>query len=100
METTMRKGTRDAAWALLVLITAVGCASRERVGVSVAAGPGYYDGYYDGYYGPFNDGYWGDDGAFWYSDGNTWHRDDGHHFQRTASNGFTAVHGTGAHREH
>ena len=73
----MRKGTRDATWALLVLITAAGCASREPVRVGVAVGgPVYYDGYYDGYYGAFNDGYWGDDGAFWYSDaGHTMHRD-------------------------
>jgi hypothetical protein len=95
-EMTMRKNTRDAAWALLVLITATGCASRTPVRVGVAAGP-----YYDGYYGAFHDGYWGDDGAFWYSDtGNSWHRDDGHHFQRTASNGFDAVHGSGMNREH
>src|SRR5580658_7292146 len=98
---TMRKGTRDAAWALLVLITATGCASRERVGVSVAAGPGYYDGYYDGYYGPFNDGYWGNDGAFWYSDGNhAWHRDEGNHFRHEGGEGWNAIHGSGGPREH
>ncbi len=48
----MRKGTRDAAWALLVLITATGCASREPVRVGVAAGGrGDTDGYYHGYWG-------------------------------------------------
>ena len=40
----MRRGARDAVWALLVLITAAGCAGGESVGVGVAAGPGYYDG--------------------------------------------------------
>ena len=69
--------------------------------VAVGVGVGYYDGYYDDYYGPFNDGYWGDDGFFYYADTNRgWHRDEGHHFRRDAFNGFHAVHGSGVHREH
>ena len=80
-----------------------GCAACERVGVNkAAAGPDYYDGYYDGYYGPFVDGYWGDDGAFWYQDGgHAWHRDEGAHFRHDAGGaGFNHVHGTGVHRDH
>jgi hypothetical protein len=86
------------AAALLV----AGCADDHgNVGVAAAGGPGNYDGYYDGFYGPFNDGYWGNDGFFWYSGGDrAFHRDEGHHFQRTAAMGFNHVRGTGAHREH
>jgi hypothetical protein len=87
---------------LAALILLAGCETREHLGVGVApGGPEYYDGYYDGFYGPFNDGYWGDDGFFWYSGGDrAWHRDENHHFQRMAGNGFNHVHGSGAHREH
>jgi len=54
--------------ALAALTLLAGCETRQRLGVGVAAGgPDYYDGYYDGFYGPFDDGYWGNDGAFWYS---------------------------------
>jgi len=61
----------------------------------------YYDGYYDGFYGPFDDGYWGTDGFFWFRGSDrTFHRDEGHHFQRTAANGFNHVHGSGMHRDH
>jgi hypothetical protein len=52
----MRRGTRDAAWGLLVLTTATGCAS-----ASAEAGAGPVN--HDGYTGAFNNGYWGDDGA-------------------------------------
>ena len=51
----MRRGTRDAGWGLLVLITAMGCAS--------ASPAGAVSGSQDGYTGAFNNGYWGDDGA-------------------------------------
>lgn len=91
------------AAAVLSLATA-GCVEDRHgdavVGVGVAVDP-YYDAYYDDSYGPFNDGYWGDDGYFWYSDANNgWHRDEGHHFSRTASTGFHHVRGRGTHREH
>jgi hypothetical protein len=56
-ETAMRRGTRDAAWGLLVLITAMGCASAS------PAQAGAVPGSHDGYAGAFNNGYWGDDGA-------------------------------------
>jgi hypothetical protein len=91
--------------AVLSAVLLSGCAydrgPRDRVAVGVGVSDDY-DGYYDGFYGPFNDGYWGTDGNFWYdSDGhNNWRRDDGHHFQRTARNGFNHVHGRGTHREH
>jgi hypothetical protein len=55
----MRRGTRDAAWGLLVLITAAGCASRAQAEAGAAVGPGNHDGYT----GPFSDYYWGDDGT-------------------------------------
>jgi hypothetical protein len=89
--------------AMFTAAMAAGCVvGGARVGV-VASGPDYYDGYYDGFYGPFNDGYWGNDGFFWYSDANHgFHRDDQHHFQRAAGNGGTwnHVHGSGTHRDH
>lgn len=78
-----------------------GCAGGT-AGVSVAGGD-FYDGYYDGFYGPFNDGYWGNDGFFWYSDGNhAWHRDDAHHFAHAMgrSGTWNHVRGTGVYREH
>ena len=78
------------------------CAGDNRVavnggGVGVGVDVGYYDGYYDGFYGPFNDGYWGTDGAFYYSngDGSAWNREDGHHFRRDMSGGFNHIHGRG-----
>jgi hypothetical protein len=85
-----------------LLLALAACEGPGAAGVSVAAGgPGYYDGYYDGFYGPFNDGYWGNDGFFWYSDArHAFHRDEGHHFQRTASAGFNHVRGTGMPRQH
>lgn len=92
--------------ALPVLITAIAlsaCAGPGRSRVSVAVGgPSYYDGYYDGGYGTFSDGYWGNDGAFWFSDSSrNWRRDDAHHFRRdSGGNGWSAVHGSGMHRDH
>ncbi len=87
--------------ALVALAALAGCAGPGPGRVAVAAGPDYYDGYYDGYYGPFVDGYWGGDGAFWYQDGNhAFHRDDGSHFAHAGRTGFAHVHGTGMHREH
>ena len=77
-----------------------GCVVGE---VGVAGGPGYYDGYYDGFYGPFNDGYWGNDGFFWYSDGgHNWVRDDARHFRHdgNAGAGWSHIHGSGVHRDH
>ncbi|HEY2837038.1 MAG TPA: hypothetical protein VGI89_10755 [Rhizomicrobium sp.] len=93
---------RKSLLVLAALTLLAGCETRERIGVGVAAGgPDYYDGYYDGYYGPFDDGYWGADGFFWYRGGDrAFHRDDSHHFQRTATNGFNHVHGSGMHRDH
>lgn len=73
----MRKGTRDAGWALMVLITAMGRAGRESAG-------DHHDDHHDGYDGPFDDGY---------------RSDDGDHFQHLASNGFNPVQDTGVHRE-
>ena len=55
----MRRGTRDAAWGLLVLITATGCASAHPAETDVAASPGSHDGYMAA----FHNGIWGDDGA-------------------------------------
>jgi hypothetical protein len=52
----MRRGTRDAGWGLLVLITATGCASASPA--QAGAGPGNHDGYT-----ATLNGYWGDDGA-------------------------------------
>ena len=53
----MRRGTRDAGWGLLVLITATGCASASPV--QAGAGPVNHDGYTAA----FHNGIWGDDGA-------------------------------------
>ncbi|HWD26375.1 MAG TPA: hypothetical protein VG387_04370 [Rhizomicrobium sp.] len=104
----MRYGSLLLAGAALLL--AAGCAHDEGVAVGVGAGgtsvavgvggPGvavdYYDGYYDGYYGPFNDGYWGTDGAFYYSSGDgRWNRDDAHHFRHDTATGFNHIHGHG-----
>ena len=89
--------------AIAAMLLVGGCTDggHDRVDVAVAGGPDNYDGYYDGFYGTFNDGYWGNDGAFWYSGGDRiFHRDEAHHFQRTAANGFSHIHGTGVHREH
>jgi hypothetical protein len=55
---------------------------------------GYYvDAYYDDGYGPYNDGYWGDDGAFYYRDAadHPFIRDDAHHFRRDNFTGFHHV---------
>ena len=54
-----------------------------------------YAGYYDDAYGPFNDGYWADDGFFYYSTGGDRHyrRDDAHHFRRDGGTGFHPVQG-------
>jgi hypothetical protein len=88
--------------ALAALTLLAGCETRQNVGVGVAAGgPDYYDGYYDGFYGPFDDGYWGNDGFFWYRGGDRgFHRDEGHHFQHRAGSGFNHVHGHGGPRGH
>ena len=79
-----------------------GCAGPGPARVAVAAGPDYYDGYYDGAYGPFVDGYWGGDGAFWYQGSDrAIHRDEGGHFARSAGgSGFKHIHGSGMHRDH
>ncbi len=64
-----------------------GCANPGNV---ASAG---YDGYYDDYYGPFDYGYWGDDGFFYYSDGaGGFRRDDGNHFRHGAAEGFHGIH--------
>jgi hypothetical protein len=94
---------RKSIIALAALTLLAGCETRQHIGVGVAAGggPDYYDGYYDGFYGPFDDGYWGNDGFFWYSGrDHAFHRDDAHHFQHMAGNGFNHVHGHGGHRDH
>ena len=68
---------------------------------NVFSGGNYDDGYYDGFYGPFDDGYWGNDGFFWYTDrSHAWHRDDGGHFHHDAGRGWNHVHGSGAPRAH
>lgn len=102
MRRHMIRLTIRLAIAASAMLIAAACEGPDHVGVAVAAGgPGYYDGYYDGYYGPFNDGYWGNDGFFWYSDArHDFHRDEGRHFQRTASNGFNHVRGSGMARAH
>jgi hypothetical protein len=92
---------------MLKLIPAAGlmllgaCADHDRDQVGVRGGD-YYDAYYDGSYGGFHDGYWGNDGAFYYADGNhNWHRDDGNHFRHdNGGDGWSAVHGSGASRDH
>ena len=69
-------------------------------GLSACGGGGYhfagggYDAYYDDFYGPYVDGYWGDDGVFMYRHerGGAFTRDEGHHFHRSAANGFHGVH--------
>ena len=98
----MLKRIRTMIIAASATLAIPACTGSDHVGVAVAAGgPDYYDGYYDGFYGPFNDGYWGNDGFFWYSDAHRgFHRDDGRHFQRSASAGFNHVHGTGIARAH
>lgn len=53
----------------------------------------YVDGYYDDYYGPFDAGYWGEDGVFWYRGGDhQFHRDTGGHFHRDTAQGFHSFH--------
>ena len=92
--------------AALAAVLVSGCAydgHRNRVAVGVGVGgPDYYDGYYDGFYGPFDDGYWGNDGFFWYYSGRDriWHRDEARHFRRDAGPGFNHVRGHGHRREH
>ena len=104
----MRKRTFPLILAAALTASLAGLAActtgHGAVGVNLAAGgPDYYDGYYDGFYGPFNDGYWGNDGAFWYSDSaSSFHRDEGHHFAHVAGTTgmWNHVHGSGMHREH
>ena len=94
----LRKLVLPAFFAGLML---AGCAGPGPTRVAVAAGPDYYDGYYDGAYGPFVDGYWGGDGAFWYQGGDrAFHRDEGGHFAHSAGAGMNHVHGSGVHRDH
>ena len=89
---------RKSIIALAAMTLLEGCETRQQLGVS---GPDYYDGYYDGFYGPFDDGYWGNDGFFWYSGRDrAFHRDEGHHFQHGAGNGLNHIHGRGGHRGH
>ena len=81
-ETMMRKYLLMLAALTLV----AGC--ETRVPIRSGVGLAYYDGYYDGYYGPFDDGYWGNDGFFWYRGGDRgWHRDDAHHFRHDGGRG-------------
>ncbi len=55
---------------------------------------GFVDGYYDDFYGPFDAGYWGDDGVFVYRGSDRqFHRDDGGHFRRDGATGFHTMHG-------
>jgi hypothetical protein len=88
-----------AILAISALLSFAGCTYEhgDRAAMNGAVGVGYYDGYYDGFYGPFDDGYWGTDGAFYYSDyrDHSWHRDDGHHYRHDVATGFTHVHGRG-----
>jgi hypothetical protein len=59
----MRRGTRDASWGLLVLITATGCASAHPAETDVPAGPGSHEGYTGASHdGIWHKGIWGDDG--------------------------------------
>jgi hypothetical protein len=92
---TMKPISTALAAALLATAGLSACASYGPRG----APDGYYDAagynaYYDDAYGPFYDGYWDGD-AFFFSRGRgrPFERDDGHHFQRTAANGFHGVHG-------
>ncbi len=99
----MKKILLAGAAMLLLSGCAYGPRDHDRyAGGGVAVGVDYYDGYYDGFYGPYNDGYWGNDGFYYYSDNNrAWHRDDSHHFRHdNGGNGWNHVHGTGAHRDH
>jgi hypothetical protein len=65
------------------------------------ASVGFVDGYYDDYYGPFDAGYWGDDGVFWYRGGDhQFHRDDAGHFRRDNAQGFHSFHSPTAHPDH
>ena len=94
----LRKLVLPAFFAGLML---AGCVGPGPTRVAVAAGPDYYDGYYDGAYGPFVDGYWGGDGAFWYQGGDrAFHRDEGGHFAHAAGTGMNHIHGSGVHRDH
>ncbi len=49
----------------------------------------YVDAYYDDAYGPYNDGYWADDGYFYYRDtaDHPYKRDMDKHFRRDMSGG-------------
>ena len=97
----MEKILRFVPVAAMLLLGGCAYHGPESVGIS-ASGGNYYNGYYDGSYGSFNDGYWGNDGAFYYADGNhNWHRDDGNHFRHDdGGDGWNAVHGSGASRDH
>jgi hypothetical protein len=53
----------------------------------------YIDGYYDDFYGPFDAGYWGDDGVFMYRGADhQFHRDDAGHFRKDAATGYHPAH--------
>ena len=79
--------------ALLGAVAAL-CLSACAYGPGLGPGPMGFDAYYDGAYGPFDDGYWGDDGGFYYASGPDHHflRDEGHHFSHVAANGMNGVH--------
>ncbi len=59
----------------------------------------YVDGYYDDFYGPFDVGYWGNDGVFMYRGGDKqFHRDNDGHFRRQAGGaGFHNFHNPDGH---
>jgi hypothetical protein len=79
-----------------------GCANDgNTVASNLGAGPTAYDSFYDDYYGPFDDGYWGEDGAFYYSNGlDGFRRDDGSHFRHDGASGFHGIHTGGFHGFH
>jgi hypothetical protein len=65
------------------------------------ASAGYVDGYYDDFYGPFDAGYWGDDGVFWYRGADhQFHRDGAGHFRREANAGFHSFHSRMVRNDH
>ena len=69
----------------------------DRAGVSV----GFVDGYYDDAYGPYDEGYWGDDGVFMYrGSDHQWHHDDAHHFRKDQATGFHTFHSQDGHADH
>jgi hypothetical protein len=78
------------------------CALSAVIGLSACGGGyGYYgaeagppDVYYDGFYGPYNDGYWADDGFYYRDRGGHFQHGDSAHFQRGM---FTGARGYHAH---